>query len=423
MKSIKTLLLGTSALWLAHTASAATYTIYIAGSNGDRNATNQAIANILTGESIAYTINGSSDGTLTTSNFTNFNNGTFGGNTYNVRAAYLGATAGLQYVASTDPNDKIRFLPETATGAQNPNPGASGATALQYQLAKPTFGVSTNFQSTSPFIGEYKGKTYNTLTEILTGAVALQFLGSKGFPADNLTTAQAQKLYNEGTVPLAFFTGLAADRTKIVFAIGRNSDAGQRYGAQAEIGIGVNAVVNQWQPTGLTGTSPNIHVTSHQLWPRETVSGVDSGSPGNSGFTAGADLRVALLYTLDAGAYQFNGTLGAAATGGYYLGYLTPSDANLVIPSGAVPLKWNGITYTEAALKEGQYTAWVYTRVVYDADTLNETATPDVFAFLNALQNEVKTNTIVTPGGGVKITDLQVRRGVESGRLTPVYYP
>jgi hypothetical protein len=420
MKPFNTILLGIAGLVLAHSASAATYTVYIAGSNGDRNATNQAIANVLSGETIAYTINNGGNGTLTTSNFTNFNGGTYGGHTWNIRVAYLGATAGLQYVASTDANDKVRFLPESATGAQNPNPGAS-VNAAEYQLAKPNFGVSTNFQSTSPFVGEYKGKNYNTLTEILTGAVALQFLGSKGFPADNLTTAQAQKLYKTGTVPLAFFTGLVADRTKIVFAIGRNSDAGQRFGAQAEIGIGVNAVVNQWQPGSLSGTSPNIVVGSHQLWPQETVSGVDSGSPGNSGFTTGADLRVALLYTLSAAAYQFNGTIGAAATGGYYLGYLTPSDANLVIPSGAVPLKWNGVTYTEAALKEGQYTAWVYTRIVYDPEQLDEGG--DTFTFLDALKTEIRNNTIVTPGGGVKLVDLQVRRGVESGPLTPVYYP
>ena len=68
MKTIKTLLLGAGALALAYSANAQTI-IRIAGANGDRNATNAAIANLLQGETFVGIANNGDPGTPTTSNF------------------------------------------------------------------------------------------------------------------------------------------------------------------------------------------------------------------------------------------------------------------------------------------------------------------------------------------------------------------
>jgi hypothetical protein len=414
MKLTHTLLIGAASLVLAHAATAQTV-IRIAGSNGDRNATNAAINNLLGGTGnytyVAIAVNGA-NGTLTTSNFNNFI-GTYNGQSVIIKTAYIGATGGIKAVAGTE---TVRFLPDSATGLQNPSPLTSSNPA-QYVEEVPQFGVSTNFQSTSPYEGFYNGKEYKTLTQILTGVAPLRFIATPGFPGDNLTTSAAQALYSRGYIPLAFLTGLPADRNKTIFAIGRNHDAGQRFGALAEFGLGVNAVTKHYQPT----VDANFVVTSQILWPRNSeASGFDTLVAGNGGFNSGANLANALKVVLSETAYKVG---NSSATAGYYIGYVTPSDANGVLAGGAnvgpngpaIGLKWNGVAYSAQAVQEGQYTAWLYTRVIYPDDLGGLART-----FADAVAENVISTTGNT-GGGILINTLQVYRESESAPVTPKY--
>lgn len=400
MNSIKNLLIGAAGLALISSASAQTV-IHIAGSNGDRAATTQAILNLLSG-TVTYAGIAS---TATASNYSTFTGGSFNGTPVTVKTAFLGATGGIKAVAGSQ---TIRFLPNGATGTANTNP-LNATNASQYEDAVPDFTTSTNFQSTSPYQDTYNGSFYISLSDTITGVLPLNFVASKNYPADNLTTAGAQALYLRGAIPLAFLTGSSSDHNKTVFAVGRNTDAGQRYGAQAEIGIGVNAVVKQYQPTISSGVA-----TSQVLWPRETVSGVDSQFAGNSGYSSGANLVAALVVTLGPTAYHVG---NSSATAGYYIGYLTPGDATTAVAGGAVVLKYNGIAYTAAAVQEGQYTPWVYTHVLYDPD-LAGTARD----LADAIASEVTANTIVTPGGGILLSSMQVRRNAEGALITAKYF-
>lgn len=405
MKTTSKLLAGLASLALISSASAQLPSVIrIVGSNGDRAATTQAILNLLGNATYSAGI----AATATASNFSNIR-GTYGGQQILVQTAFIGATGGIKAVAGAE---QVRFLTQNATGTTNPNPLT--ASAGQFSTGVPDFGVSTNFQSTSPYLGEYNGVNYIELKDTLTGVVALNFLGSFGFPGDNLTTAQAQTLYKNGRLPLALFTGSSSDRNKTVFAIGRNSDAGQRYGALAEFGLGVNAVVKHYQPT----VDGNGTVTGHALWPRETISGVDSQFLGNGGYSSGANLVAGLNVNLSAAAY----TVGnPSATAGYYIGYLTPGDATTATSHASRPaklLKWNGITYSATAVAEGQYTAWLYTHLIYDP-TLEGTP---VGNFADALGAEISNNTIVTPGGGIKLSTMQVGRTAEGAPVNAKYF-
>ncbi len=173
--------------------------------------------------------------------------------------------------------------------------------------------------------------------------------------------------------------------------MGRNSDAGQRLATYAEFGLGASATVKVWFPTTnpapnpITETTPLAKPTNQvdasgsvpkyggtvdniALWPIQTVSGVDSGSAGNGGFTTGADLAPYLTTVLGPTAYKKR---NANATAGYFIGYVTPGDYNSSIGKSdipaewrGVPLKWNGVDYTEANLKNGLYTAWLYNRII-----------------------------------------------------------
>ena len=149
-----------------------------------------------------------------------------------IKTSYLGALGAVATVAG---NTTIRYVAGDGTGSTalaDPNLGVTEG--VDYELSTADFGFSTNFQSTSPFQGVYQSVTYSTLQEDVVGVSPLGFYASPGFPtsAANITTQQAQLLYSTGVASLALFTGdFANDSNKLVYAIGRNTDAGQRFGA------------------------------------------------------------------------------------------------------------------------------------------------------------------------------------------------
>ena len=414
MNPFKTTFAALTALALTGTASAQVE-IFIAGSNGDRTATNTAIPKVLTG---TVTFAGT-NANPARANFGVFTGGSFNGTQVTVYVSYIGATGGIKAVAG---NQAVKFVPQGASGVV-PDPTV---TPNPNQSQVPDFTMSTNFQSSSPYNGTYQGTDYVQLVDQKIGVTGLKFLGSKNYPGDNVTAQQLEALYLSGSLPLAFFTGSTADQDKRVFAIGRNTDAGQRYIALAEPKVGgssvtaLGAVVKHWKPTisgaaaGVGGFVTGGTVTGHELWPVETVSGVDSGSPGNSGFPTGATLAPTLTAVLDAAAYS---QPGDTATAGYYIGYLTPGDADTIaIPNGAVDLKYNGVPYSETAVREGRYTAWVYSHLMYRPGFSGLKKD-----FADALASQIK-NVDAVAGGGILIDTVKVQRFSEGGTVTPLYY-
>ncbi len=420
MKStfVKTFALGLAGLTLGHSLSAAT-TIYLAGSNGDRTATQTAIGNLLTSSSFV------GSAAPTSANYGIWT-GTYSGESYTIKVSFIGATGAIKALAG---NQTVGFLPSTASGQSSANDISNPATytAGTPDQQVPSFIVSSNFQSTSPFRGTYQGVTYANLVDSLTGVIPLKYAASPGFPAAgaNITSQLAQALYSNGALPLALFTGNNADEDKVVYAVGRNTDAGQRYITLTEAGLGVNATVKQYKPvySGQTTSGSLTYggtVTSHALWPRETVSGVDSGVAGNSGFTTGANLAPALTTVLSTAAAQtYNGT-GTAA---YYIGYLTEGDANTKVLQAPVPaanrgveLKWNGVTESDLAIQEGQYTLWAYSHILRRSTLTSGT----IFNFYTALKNRI-TNFDAT-AAGIKIGTLNVSREGEGTPVLPTYF-
>ncbi|MDB6153469.1 MAG: hypothetical protein JWL90_1922 [Chthoniobacteraceae bacterium] len=435
MKLINTLAIGALVLATAGAASAQTV-IRIVASNGDRGATQTAISKLLASGWTYQGIGGStsSSGTLSVAVNSNFGawKGTYAGNSVVIKTSYAGALAGIAAVAGHTLN---RFVVSNGTGTGAvPNPSTGTTEGTDYEQGFADFGLSTNFQATSPFNGVVNGVTYNKVTEEKVGISPLVFVASPGFPAAsaNITTQLAQQLYKNGFAPLSLFTGLPADENKIVYAIGRNTDAGQRYGTYTEIGLGTTTAVQVWKPsiTGATTDPSNVvyggTANSHVLWPQEIVSGIDSGSPGNGGFGTGADLAPALTSVLGPNAYKLfdasvNDFIFPNATAGYYIGYLTPNDANSRVLGGVVAaanrgvlLKYNGVDYTPANVQNGSYTPWVYNRVLTPKSGL--TGLPLTFA--NALRDQIK-NTDATVGGGLKDdASFRVERFQDGGPVT-----
>ena len=318
MNTIKTMALGALALASAGSASAQTV-IRIVASNGDRTATQTAIANLLASGWTFHGVNGptSSTGALGTATGANFGawSGTFQGSPVIIKVSYAGALAGISAIAG---NTDQRFVVSNGSGTGNlPNPLTGSELGVDYEIGKADFGFSTNFQSTSPFNGVYEGVTYSPVIEEVVGVSPLGFYASPGFPeaGANITTQLAQLLYTTGSVRLSQFTGnYTTDNNKTVWAIGRNTDAGQRFGAYTEIGLGTATSVRVWQPSFAPANGGTAQTTSggftyggvvgnHQLWPAETVSGIPSGL-GSGGYSSGALLASALTVDLGPGAYK-----------------------------------------------------------------------------------------------------------------------
>src|SRR5262249_1599054 len=103
-------------------------------------------------------------------------------------------------------------------------------------------------------------------------------------------------LYPNGKAPLALFTGLNADETKPVVALGRNPDSGTRLTTFAESGVGALAAVHQYQPQDSASAVVNTTsatITKFFPWPAETINGVPYGAF-NSGYSSGGDLSKAM---------------------------------------------------------------------------------------------------------------------------------
>ena len=429
MKALKSMTLAAFAFASAGTAYSQT-TIRIVGSNGDRTATQTAISHLLASGWTFQGVGGntSSSGTLSIATNANFGawNGTYAGNPVIVKVSFSGALAGISAIAGNTDQSFV-LTNGTGTGAV-PSP-LTGAVGVTHEVAKADFGFSTNFQSTSPFNGVYQSVTYNTVVEEIVGVSPLGFYASPGFPTAgaNITTQLAQQLYKSGSLSLQLFTGDTGDLNKTVWAIGRNTDAGQRFGAYTEIGLGTSAAVTVWQPT-ITGqlTTGGIKnggtSTSHVLWPSETVSGIFSPT-GSGGYSSGALLTEPLTTVLGPNAYKGNyldedsqpQQLYPNATAGYYIGYVTPGDANTrILPFGGVALKYNGVDLTNANVQNGRYTAWLYNRILKPQSGLAGLK----LTFANALRDQIKNIDAPSGGGLFNDASFKVERFTDGGIVT-----
>lgn len=468
-------------------------TIYLVASNGDRNATQEAVARLLTtwtyqglsssGGGVVNPAQAGGDSQPRNAVSRGSNAGTWNGiwqgapggpRRIILKTNYSGALAGIQAVANTD---ILKRFDNTTGAGTTPIPvhPDNAVNTADYHESKVDFGLSTNFHHTSPFRGSYQGVTYtNTIEAEEVGISQLGFYGSPGLgdvlPEDkrNLTTAQARLLYTEGAIPLALLTGRwtgadgaggdSGDSRKYLYALNRNTDAGQRFSALQEIGIkGIDGVLN-WKPNPLTlaanttgvgpghpdfdatktfspGTSGRTVgglVTSHDYWGTETWSSITS----TGGYANGASLATALTHNLAPSAYQ-HPLVDSGALGGWYIGYVTPGDAdqtilgigggqnetNRPLNTRGIALRYNGVANTADNVKNGTYTLWLYNRIVRpEGGVVNRPGDPVPgirSAFVNALAAKIRTVVSVNDGIALSDVNLKVHRQGDGDVVKP----
>ncbi len=226
----------------------------------------------------------------------------------------------MKFVSGTNAGLNLGNVPDPTVGA-NPN-----------QAVVPDFSMSTNFQSTSPYIGLYQGTNYATLLDQKVAAIPMKFLGSKGYPGDNLTTQRVAIALHHGCLAFGSVHGQQCSPEQDCLCDGaqyrRRTALRTTHREQSELPHDGRAFQAGYLWSGLRGGWLRgwWHGTSHDLWPVETVSGVSSEFPGNSGASSGANLAPSLTATLSANAYTYGGNF-PDATGGYYISYLTTGDS------------------------------------------------------------------------------------------------
>jgi hypothetical protein len=318
-----------------------------------------------------------------------------------------------QNPSETNTSLKVAFL-NLATSSSGG--GNSDLSNLQY----PHFALSDTFQATLPFHGHVTitspATNYFSLNEAPTTNPAItgfKFVANKNSPArlNNITPGLAQQLFTGASaLPLAFFTGAQADETIDVYPVGRDIGSGARYVLLAETGIGTANSSNLYQYTvNLSGST----ISSYSASSGGTINLISFGA-GGGGYSSFTPVLTALSATSN-------------DSTGYFVTYVTDSDATTVISAGGHELSWNGYFYgttfegahntAPVSIAEGQYSFWSYLHVYYYQPTISASH-PLSFTFAKAVAADLATDTAT---GAILSSDVQVSRAVDGGPISANY--
>jgi len=439
MKIQKFLLIGAAAAMLAGTASAADVTINVTGSTAFRAAAVKAILDSYSSApTVAYvsSFSGGSQqlfkGTATAINPS--------GLTY-IRTSWNGSSEGVQALAGSV---VTKYIPITATTSAITGTAAAGSTAASFTggtvfdpgtnnanlvTDTPTFAFSDVYQASTPVLSP-------SFTSNVVGICLFQWVAAQGAVATTLgstpqgmTTQIANKMLAAGSIQLSQFTGNSADNAKNVYLTGRYNGSGTRATELAEVGYGVFNTVVQYQPTAAvypadpTAVAAGSTIRQLNYWPDTGTPNVGTGqvnddSAGNGGFNGGGDLAKALESIIPSTGtnVNVNGTdIDGASVG--LVGVLGVADAYTASHSfSAVTLPFNGVTFSQAAVENGQYTFWSNEQIIHG--TLSAGATALVSAITSNLGNAFDFYG-VNASPGLATSLMHVSRSTDGGLVGP----
>jgi hypothetical protein len=349
--------------------------IDITGSTAGRSAVHNRILALLENETYSWA--NSTSTTVTSANRAIYK-GTFGvgGPAVIIRTFWSGSAAGVRDVSNAPP--LVDYLDKSIvpTGAQLANPPVL-APASTESISE--IGFSDVFQTSTSF-------TANTLVnQVNVAVIPFVFMKNDGAPAGltNITPNQFRFLYTSlGEAPLSLFTGVVGDASTTVYSTGRNDESGTRITVQADTGTGVFAQLEQYTGTGDPATLTYV---------------------GNSGYPSGGNVATLLGAKLPAGQAL--------------IGYVGTSDASTAAGLGASYLTYNGVSYSDSAVANGQYSLWGYLHqfsMDISAAARNDGGVTQ--NFYNALRDSMISN----PGSGtLGITSMKVSRTADGAVIVP----
>ncbi len=399
MKSKYALLFSVLAIASATNASAITRVFNITGATAFRAAANSTIITMLGGPGVTtYAFTGTQGiGGTNRAIFQGTMPVQFPGDTIIVRVNWSGSTQGVLDLAD---GNSIQFLADgvgdagntLTTAGQRLGETGDPTPVFETAVARWAFSDVDKLLSTRPQAPLAGGPV---------GVVPFQFLAGEGSPATitNMTDAAHELLWAAGFGPASILTGNAADASKTVIATGRNNGSGTRALILAETGYGAFTPVVQYNCT-FQGTRTDAFPTGKLN--AISVFAANSGHSSNSG--------VRDLLTRSSASF----TLDGSPVDGFFVSYLTISDATAAITEGARPLTYNGVAYSENATKNGSYSLWGYQQFYQGNSPTTAENTFD--ARLRAL---VPVDLIAN-NAGIPIPDMAVTRtGGDGGPIFP----
>jgi hypothetical protein len=252
-----------------------------------------------------------------------------GSGTTLIQCHWSGSEAGVADVATPRTSTFIdpSLLDGTDHGTNNPSVTASGTVDLA---------MADNSQSFS-----------RTKTPVLghggqVGIITFKWVRNPGvWTGANVSDSQIRQALN-GTAPLAVFTGNAADTGSFVYVSGRDNQSGTRVNSFGETGWGIFISPNQIEVDG-TGNMVNLDGLGTYI--------------GDFGFSSGGTLA-GTLGTSTVGKDDNAQPIPLPGAGFSVIAYLSVGDAGTAIGKGAVELTLDGVTFSPAAVKEGNYDFW-----------------------------------------------------------------
>lgn len=389
MKLTSSLVFGALALTICN-SYAVTRVFDITGATAFRASANNAIISILGGAGTTqYAFIGTSGVAGTNRAIFKGTMAAFPGDEIIVRASWSGSTQGIKDVAD---QAAIQFLDVTnpmSTAGINLGQGAAAAPVYTTAVAQ------WSFSDVDKLLSERPNYSFNGGP---VGVVPFMFLAGEGAPAalNNMTDQLHEALWKTGTLPIALFTQDTSDLTTVI-ATGRNNGSGTRATILAETRYGAFTNVVQYNAT-YTGTRTDAYPTGRLLAISEF---------GNSGNASNSGVRE--LLTRSAQGLTF----GGQAFDGLFVSYLTISDANSAITEGAQAMKYNGVTFSAANVKNGSYTLWGYQQFYRDSD-----ATAQQITFDEAFRTAIPST--LDGVNAIPLTEMPVNRsGGDGGLVQP----
>lgn len=424
-----------------------------------RAAAHTAIANILSpGFAFAYT--GASPATADQAIFTGTTRAPVSAPVM-IKTHWGGTMAGLQSLTQNTPLANAWLAANTPQSIA----GTSNAPANYEAAAAADIALTECFQSLTPF-------SRPLMVDRVVGVVPWQWVRNHGSPAalDNMTVPQAANLLSGGAL-LSQFTGVPGDSQTLVFCPGLDENSGARQAAFAGSLFGIFSNPTQYR-VNLAGSPATVQ--SIEVWPATTVLGVSypaghSGEPDGAALAAklsapGSLLTVpnqgwlvsyvhindaadisqgapaaasaalsgtsvgSVILTNGGGGYggsttvNFTGGGGSGAAGrpvitnGVITGVVLTSggagytSAPAVSFSSGAAMKWSGVPYSPAAVREGQYTFWSYQHLYYRPGFAFAAVADQLAARIKAVEAELT---------GIRLNTMNTGRVVDGGDIIP----
>ena len=355
-----------------------------------------------------------------------------------ISIALTGSAAGVESVSSGSTALEQNFIPDSAsTASLIGNPNNSGSLA-NTEAHVPDFTLSDTFQASTPYNGTttvlqkpastvvHNTYTWNPLNSTNVAVEPYVWVATPGLAArgvTNITTAQAQNLYQNGKLPLSYFTGNSADANSYVYPLTRDPGSGSRIVALAETGVGASTQIQTYEPS-VSGASADslgnyvkgvIATGTVPLYPAGVIKSTQLYDPhaGDTGYPSfGDNTNNQLLAAITSVLSGYSVSAGTAKNSTeFFVAYFNPTDAAEAIAAGAEQLTWNGVTYSQAAVDNGLYSFWSFEQIQSPTSGLSSQAT----TILNDL---IATWPSATLSTGIQLTNVNVTRSVDGGTIT-----